>query len=495
MSVPKLTAGLMMAIVLLISADLRGDEKEIARFEKRLKISKLSDQMICGGAPTRADLAFLARTRGITRVISLLDPSPEVDKEAADAKDLGVAFESMPLAIGLDGPLENARIDRKVARSIIDEIRATTDGTVYVHCQSGRDRAGFIRFAHRVIVDGWSFADAFRESLAGGFSPSKLPGFYKDMKLLVPELDQLPKVQAMPITDKDLHSKETTAGIGAQSLNVKLMGDGPPLYAIHGGPGESHKLFRPYLDELSKTHKLVYYDQVGCGGSSKPQFAEAYTLDRQVEELEALRKVAEHEKISLIAQSSGCLLALKYALAHPDRVDNMVLVSGWASAEEFRKYIPLLVSVMVEADRQKYDWLMDELRKAMRGPNDRELLALVGLQIPGIFFGEVDDDFRIEWLRHAEVNAYVNTVMEREVFRMIDLRPELPQITSVRTLVISGKFDLITPPDVAETIAKWIPGAKFEVFEQSGHFPYVEENRKFIDTVVGFLSETTAPSE
>lgn len=495
MSLSKLTAGLIMAIVLINSADLRGDDAEIARFEKRLKLSKLSDHMICGGAPSRADLAFLARTRGITRVISLLDPSAEVDQEAADAKDLGVAFESKPLAIGLDGPLDQARINRDVARSIIDEIRATTDGTVYVHCQSGRDRAGFMRFAHRVTVDGWSFADALQEALDGGFSPTKLPGFYRDMKLFMSELDELPKVAAMPITDKELNSKEMTAGIGAQSLNVKLMGEGSPLYVIHGGPGESHKMFRPYLDELSKSHKLVYYDQVGCGGSSKPQFAEAYTLERQVEELEALRKVAEHEKISMIAQSSGCLIAMKYALAHPDRVDKMVLVSGWASAEEFQKYIPVLVSVMGETDREKYDWLIGELRKAMRGPNDRELVALVGLQLPGIFFGEVDTAFRLDWLRHVEVSSYVNIVMEKEVFRTIDLRPELAKITGIPTLVVSGKFDLITPPPLAKTIADGIPGAKLEVFERSGHYPYVEENRKFIDTVTGFLGGAKAAAE
>jgi proline iminopeptidase len=492
---PKLTAGMTVALVLLTSAALRGDDAEIARFEKRLRISMLSDQMICGGAPTRADLAFLARSRGITRVISLLDPSPEVDKEAADAKDLGIAFESKPLAIGLDGPMENARVDRAVARSIIDEIRATTEGTVYVHCQSGRDRAGFIRFAHRVILDGWGFADALKEALDGGFSAAKLPGFYKDMKLLVSELDELPKIDPMPITDQDLHSKVMTAAIGAQTLNVKMMGEGSPLYAIHGGPGESHKLFRPYLDELSKTHKLVYYDQVGCGGSTKPQFAEAYTLERQVNELEALRVVAKHEKISLIAQSSGCLLAIKYALLFPDRVDKMILVSGWASAEEFKAYIPLLEAVMPETDHKKYEFLLDRLRKALRRPNDRELAILVGFQVPGIFFGEVTDAFGNDWLRHLEISAYVNAVMEKEVFHEIDMRPQLATITGVPTLVISGKFDLITPPSVVETIAKGIPGAKFQVFEQSGHYPYVEENRKFIDAVVGFLSESNAPAE
>ncbi len=484
----KLTSGLVFSIVFLASTGAYGDDKEIARFEERLRLSKLSDHMICGGAPTRADLAFLARTRGVKRVICLLDESPDVEKEASDAKDLGVVFDHKPLAIGLDGPLEEARVDRAVARNIIDEIRATTDGTVYVHCQSGRDRAGFMRFAHRMIVDGWSFVDALKEAMDGGFSPAKLPGFFEDMKLLASELDQLPALTPMPISNEDLSAKEFTAGIGSQSLNVKIRGEGSPVYTLHGGPGESHKLFRPYLDELSKSHKLVYYDQVGCGGSTKPQFAEAYTLDRQVEELEALRSVAEDEKISLIAQSSGCLLAIKYALKHPQRVDKMVLVSGWASAEEFRKYLELVGSVMPESEHLKYEYLVGQLRKAMRRPNDKELAILVGLQLKGIFFGKLTDAFGNDWLRRLEISAFVNAAMEKEVFREIDVRPELPKITGIPTLVITGKFDLVTPPVVVESIAKGIPGATFKVFEQSGHYPYVEENRLFLDTVNSFLA-------
>ncbi len=484
----KCFAGLFLALVLVFVADLRGQDSQIERFEKRLRLSKLSDHMICGGAPTRADIAFLARSRGVTRIVSLLADSPEVDQEESNAKDLGVAFDRKPLAIGLNGPLENARVNRDVARSIIDEIRATTDGTVYVHCQSGRDRAGFMRFAHRLSVDGWGFAEALKEAIDGGFSPAKLPGFYEDMKLYAAELDELPKLQPMPITDKELHSKEFDAGIGSQTLNVKIKGEGAPLYAIHGGPGESHKLFRPYLDELSKTHKLVYYDQVGCGGSSKPQFAEAYTLDRQVAELETLRSVAEDEKISLVAQSSGCLLAIKYALKHPERIDKMVLVSGWASAEDFREYLPLLGAVMPQAERDKYDILLGQLRKAMRRPNNQELAILVGLQVPGIFFGKVTDAFGNDWMRHLEISAFVNAAMEKEVFRDVDLKPELPGITGIPTLVIAGKFDLVTPPSVVKSIATGIPGARFEVLDKSGHFPFVEENRKFIDMISGFLS-------
>ncbi|NOX59495.1 MAG: alpha/beta fold hydrolase [Planctomycetes bacterium] len=488
MSARNAILGLIVGVSVISSSVVRADDNDIKRFEKRLRISALSDHVIYGAAPSRTDIAFLARTRGVNRIICLLAASPKVDEEKAAAKALGVAFEHRPLAIGLDGPLDKARIDRTVARSIVDDLKSITDGATYVHCQSGRDRAGFIRFAHRILIDEWSFAAALKESLELGFASAKLPGFFLDMKLLASGLDELPKLKSMPIAGDDLNARATNANIGAQTLNVKIMGEGPPLYVIHGGPGESHKMFRPYLDAFAKTHTLVYYDQVGCGGSSKPQFAEAYTLERQTKELDLLRSVAKHEKISMIAQSSGCLIAIKYALMFPDRVDKMVLLAGWANGEEFRANLQLLGAVMQPPDRAGFDLVMGKLRKSMRRPNDRELVGLVGLQVPGMFFGEVDYAFRKDWQRHIEVSSFVNAAMEKEVFKDLDIRSDLAKIKNIPTLVIAGKFDLITPPSVVQSLAEGIKGSRFEVFQRSGHFPMVEENERFIEMVSSFLA-------
>jgi proline iminopeptidase len=56
----------------------------------------------------------------------------------------------------------------------------------------------------------------------------------------------------------------------------------------------------------------------------------------------------------------------------------------------------------------------------------------------------------------------------------MDLRPELGRITAP-TLVLVGRYDFITNPQMAADIARHIPNAHLLVFEQSGHMPYVEE--------------------
>jgi len=57
----------------------------------------------------------------------------------------------------------------------------------------------------------------------------------------------------------------------------------------------------------------------------------------------------------------------------------------------------------------------------------------------------------------------------------------------VPTLVVVGRHDQITPVEFSEEIAKGIPGAKFEIFEHSGHNPPGDEPEKFQETVLEFL--------
>ena len=56
--------------------------------------------------------------------------------------------------------------------------------------------------------------------------------------------------------------------INGTKLFVREIGKGEPLIIIHGGPGLNHSYFLPHLDALSKSFKLIYYDQRACGQSA-----------------------------------------------------------------------------------------------------------------------------------------------------------------------------------------------------------------------------------
>jgi proline iminopeptidase len=63
-----------------------------------------------------------------------------------------------------------------------------------------------------------------------------------------------------------------------------------------------------------------------------------------------------------------------------------------------------------------------------------------------------------------------------------DLSPRLTEIT-VPTLVIAGRDDWVTPPSQADRMMAALPDAKLAIFEESGHYPFVEEHELFIGTV------------
>jgi pimeloyl-ACP methyl ester carboxylesterase len=58
----------------------------------------------------------------------------------------------------------------------------------------------------------------------------------------------------------------------------------------------------------------------------------------------------------------------------------------------------------------------------------------------------------------------------------------------VPTLVLWGAFDAIVSPDYGRAYAKLIPGARFELIENAGHQPEIEQPARFVTHVAGFMS-------
>jgi pimeloyl-ACP methyl ester carboxylesterase len=74
---------------------------------------------------------------------------------------------------------------------------------------------------------------------------------------------------------------------------------------------------------------------------------------------------------------------------------------------------------------------------------------------------------------------------EREAPTM-DLRPRLKDVR-VPALILVGRQDFITTPAMAEEMARHLPKARVEVFQDSGHFALVEEPEKFYQVVKRFI--------
>lgn len=112
-----------------------------------------------------------------------------------------------------------------------------------------------------------------------------------------------------------------------------VLGEGIPIIAIHGGPGTDHQLFRPYLDPLANTYKLIYFDLPGHG-ASRP--TTDYSLSTMASTLDEILEAIGEQQAYLLGSSYGSFLSMAFTLAHPQKVKGLVLV-GAAASYQFRE--------------------------------------------------------------------------------------------------------------------------------------------------------------
>ncbi|MDD3978383.1 MAG: alpha/beta fold hydrolase, partial [Methanomicrobium sp.] len=85
-----------------------------------------------------------------------------------------------------------------------------------------------------------------------------------------------------------------------------------PLILIHGGPGACHDYFEP-LSILSDERPVIFYDQLGCGNSDKPEDISIYTVENYVTELSEVRDALGLLEVHILGQSWGGGLLAVYA--------------------------------------------------------------------------------------------------------------------------------------------------------------------------------------
>src|SRR3954471_13422691 len=105
----------------------------------------------------------------------------------------------------------------------------------------------------------------------------------------------------------------------------RRMAERPTAFLLHGGPGGDHSGFKPAFSPLAERMQLVYVDHRGQGRSARGP-KETYTLDNNVDDLEALRQYLGLGQIVVIGVSYGGMVALAYASRYPESVSHLVAI-------------------------------------------------------------------------------------------------------------------------------------------------------------------------
>ena len=260
------------------------------------------------------------------------------------------------------------------------------------------------------------------------------------------------------------------------------MRDKRPAFIIHGGPGGDHSGFKPALTPLSEQLQLIYFDHRGQGRSARGDPA-LYTLDENVEDMEALRRHVGLGPIVSIGTSYGGMVAIAHAARYPQAVSHLVLAVTAAHGG----FIPRAQQIVEERGTPEQKRVCETLwAGGFRSPEElQEYYAVMGPMYSRKFEPAAAAAVRG---RAAPSPEPLNRAFGPEGFlRRFDLRPELPRITAP-VLILAGRHDWICPPEFSEELHESLPGSRLVIFEDSSHSLRVDEPARLVSEILAFTA-------
>ena len=113
--------------------------------------------------------------------------------------------------------------------------------------------------------------------------------------------------------------------IGDIEIACSEAGEGPPLVFVHGFTGHRDD-FEPHLDALGRTSHVLAPDLRGHGDATHTGRTDTFTFETLVRDLEALLDALEIHACDLLGHSYGGMVVLRFVLAHPERVQSLILM-------------------------------------------------------------------------------------------------------------------------------------------------------------------------
>jgi proline iminopeptidase len=264
---------------------------------------------------------------------------------------------------------------------------------------------------------------------------------------------------------------------------------GIPLLIIHGGPGAPHDYLEP-LEALSDQRPVIFYDQLGCGNSDIADDPSLWTMERLTEELGQVREALGLEKVHILGQSWGTMIAVDYMLTNGSKGVISLVLSG-----------PCLSAPRFVSDQREY------LRQL---PEDVKKIILES-EASGNFSSKTYQDAMMTYYRlHVcRMNLWpdcLNRTFEKLAYEMYQYMWGPSEFTTTGTLrdydrsdglveikvpvlFTCGRYDECTP-STASYYSSMLPGSEMVVFEDASHEHHLEKTAEYLSVVRDFLKRS-----
>lgn len=265
----------------------------------------------------------------------------------------------------------------------------------------------------------------------------------------------------------------------APGVNVHYTDEGPrdaaAIILVHGFAASVHA-WRPWVERLKGDYRVIAIDLPGHGLTETPPGYQA-TLEGNAALVDALAKKLGVGHFVLAGNSMGGAVSLAYAMAHPDKLDGLVLVdaAGWPGDAK-RSGPPAFVGLFNNGFGRFLIKLIDP-----------HLFATGGLKSAYVDEALVTDSLVNRYVSFAMGEGHRDVLLTQrsqasppwtvDSFRRID----------VPTLVMVGEKDTLIPPADAQAIANAIPKAFLVTYSEGGHLPMEQLPDETVRTLRAFI--------
>lgn len=243
--------------------------------------------------------------------------------------------------------------------------------------------------------------------------------------------------------------------INDQNIYFQKLGKGPDLIMLHGWKQDVSS-FHDVAQILKEDFTLYLIDLPGFGRSENPK--KPFYVSDYANIVAEFIKENKLEKPNFLGHSVGGNIAIKLASENGDLIDKLVLESssGIRPKKTFLRHILYL-------NAKIFKYLI---------PNFFNLK----LKVRRWLYWKLESDY----LNAGSLKNTLTNILDE------DLTSILSKIKN-RTLIIWGENDEQIKSKYGKMIYKLIPNSKFEVLQNTGHFPHVENPQKFLYFVKDFL--------
>lgn len=267
-------------------------------------------------------------------------------------------------------------------------------------------------------------------------------------------------------------------------LAYQRRGEGPLLLCLPGGPLRD-PAYLDTLGGLDAHRELVLLDLRGSGSSALPHDPASYRCDRQVDDVEALRRRLGPRRLDLLAHSAGAEIAVQYAARYPEHIGRLVLVTPSTASVGLEDDLAARVrAARLRADQEWFPAAYAALERIVAGEADAESWAAVRPFSYG------------RWDATAQAHAAASAAQRHQEGAPVYFAPEAFDPAKTRTalakmtgqvLVLAGEFDGGPVPERAAELAALFPRGSAFVQPGAAHFPWLDDPEAFVSAVNGFL--------